>query len=137
MLSVHCEFSREILQHSSFPNLFATESFFIQQILQSSVPRNTRRDCCSTQLSVHSEMTKMNGLEPLPGAPPGTLAASQDPCLFCRLCCQVAVCTGPSLPAAPVPLGPTCPPGISCQPALSSQALSSEAHSHLKSLFYV
>lgn len=55
------------------------------------------------------KMTKMNELEAPPRAPTGTPAAGQHPSIYRRFCCQVVFRTGPSLPASPALLGPTCP----------------------------
>lgn len=41
-------------------------------------------------------MTKMNELEESPRAPIGAWAASQDPSLYCRFCCQVVASGDPA-----------------------------------------
>lgn len=78
MLSVRCKFPGEEPEPSAFPNLFATESFLYSKSYR---PRDTLR-----QLSVRSQMTKMNEPEASPRAPIGALAAGQDPRVYCRFC---------------------------------------------------
>lgn len=111
---MHCKFPEKIrTQH--FPKLICHRSLFIHaaKSYRPSVPRDALK-----QLSVHMKMTKMNELEAPLRAPTGTpWATGQHPSIYCRFCCQVVVPTGPSLPASPALLGPTCPQGSSCQPA--------------------
>lgn len=85
------------LEPSTFPNLFAIESFLYSKTLQTQYSQGY------AQLSVHTKMIKMNELE----APPGH---QQEPQLQVNIPLSPAGSAGPSLPASPVLLGPTCPP---------------------------
>lgn len=110
MLSVHCKFPEGRLELSTFPKLFATESFFCR-----TNPTDTAFP------GIHSVQSPLwndrnDWTWSTTQAPTAALAIGHDLCLYPGSCCQLVPCIGPSWPPTPALLGPTCPAGISCQP---------------------
>ena len=136
MLSVHCEFSGKLLEHTISPKLFAIGPFFTQQTLKIQVfPEIHSEMAVANQLNVRSAMTEWTWS--------GTQRTYRSLGSWSRAwsLLQLLLPNGCLLwtdsPASSDLLGPTCPLGSSCWPALSTPAWSSSAHSPPRSLFCV